>query len=267
MIIEVQGEPAYIDNAGRPPDPALPTIVLIHGALNDHTVWDAVATPLAASGCNVLAVDLPGHGRSGGSALTTIEAMADWLLAFHDAAAIPSALLAGHSMGSLIALKCAARAPVRVRGLALLGTTWPMRVSDALLTAALDDEDTAIDMVSQWSHADTEAGAAAIDATRSLMRRVADQGPAHLLHTDLNACNAYADGAAAAATIACPTLFVLGTQDWMTPARKARTAALAIAHARIMDVATGHAMLAEQPEAVTAALCAFAHLVTASTAD
>lgn len=254
MIIEVHGQPVHIDNAGNPFDAALPTIVLIHGALNDHTVWSGLIAPLAASGCNGLALDLPGHGGSGGAALPTIDAMAAWLPALLDAAGIPSAVLAGHSMGSLIALECAARAPARVSGLALLGTTWPMRVSDALLTAALHDEAAAIEMVAQWSHASTDAGAATIDTTRALMRRVAAAGPDHLLHTDLNACNAYANGAGAAAAITCPTLLILGTQDMMTPARKARSAAAALPHAQIVEVEAGHAMLAEQPQAVLAAL-------------
>jgi pimeloyl-ACP methyl ester carboxylesterase len=144
-----------------------------------------------------------------------------------------------------------------VGGLALLGTTWPMRVSAALLTAARDDEAAAIEMVARWSHAETAAGAAAIDTTRALMRRVADHGPARLLHTDLNACNLYAHGAQAAAATLCPALLILGTQDLMTPARKARAAAAALAHAQIIEVEAGHAMLAEQPHAVSAALIAW----------
>jgi pimeloyl-ACP methyl ester carboxylesterase len=263
MILDVHGHPAHLHSAPAAIDAARTTIVLIHGALNDHTVWQPLAAALAATGQNVLAVDLPGHGASAGPALPSVEALADWLLAVLDAAAVGPALLAGHSMGSLVALEAAQRAPQRVRALALLGTAWPMRVSAALLASALDDDAAAIEMVTGWSHAhpDVLAARGAGDlpaATRALMQRVARSGPAHLLHTDLNACNTYLQGADAAARIGCPTLFIVGSRDQMTPARAARALAAQMAGARSVEVDAGHAMMAEQPDAVGAALADFA---------
>ena len=55
--------------------------VFVHGAAHDHSVWALQSRYFAHHGCNVLAVDLPGHGRSGGAALATIEAIADWIRA------------------------------------------------------------------------------------------------------------------------------------------------------------------------------------------
>jgi pimeloyl-ACP methyl ester carboxylesterase len=233
-----------------------PTIVFLHGALNDRSVWDFQAHALAGSGHPVLALDLPGHGERPGPALTDVEAMADWLLAELDAAGIASALLVGHSMGSLIALEAAVRAPGRLAGLALLGTAAPMKVSGALLAGALDDQPAAIAMVAQWSHAGTDP--AFETASRRLMERVAAGGPPGLLHTDLAACKAYANGEAAAAALDCPVLFILGTADRMTPPRAAATLTAATRHGAIVDVDAGHAMMAEQPAAVLHALGAFA---------
>src|SRR5690349_5058874 len=130
MIYQVKGAAAYAYTGGKASVAEQPTIVFVHGAQNDHSVWALQSRYFAWHGWNVLAVDLPGHGRSGGAALTTVEAMADWVLALLDAAGAGQAVLAGHSMGSLIALEAAHRAPERVSGLALLGTTWPMKVSD-----------------------------------------------------------------------------------------------------------------------------------------
>jgi pimeloyl-ACP methyl ester carboxylesterase len=62
----------------------------------------------------VLVPDLPGHGLSSGPPLRSIEALADWLPCLLDAAGVEQAILVGHSMGSLIALECAARHPQRV---------------------------------------------------------------------------------------------------------------------------------------------------------
>lgn len=230
-----------------------PAVVFLHGAMNDHTVWDTLAAELASRGRRVLAPDLPGHGGQPGPALDSVEAMTGWLLERLAADGVERALLVGHSMGSLIALETAQRAPERVAGLALLGTAWPMKVSDALLAGALDDQAGAIGLVAQWSHADPALEA----ASRRLMERVAKAGPPHLLHTDLAACKAYAGGGEAAAAVACPVLFVLGRSDRMTPPRAAKALTELIRHGRIVEVDAGHAMLAEQPDAVRDALAAF----------
>jgi pimeloyl-ACP methyl ester carboxylesterase len=264
MIVDVHGHPGYCYTGGKPFDPALPTIVFLHGAQNDHSVWALQSRWFAYHGWNVLAPDLPGHGRSGGEALATVEAMADWLLALLDAAGARDALLVGHSMGSLIAIEASARAPDRVTGLALLGTTWPMKVSDHLLAASKDALESAIDMVNIWSHATPPRpscqapGFSATGLSRRLMQRLAQQNPAQLFHTDFSACNAYANGGAAAAAVGCPTLFVLGKRDVMTPPRSAQPLTAAIKHGKIVTVDAGHAMMAEQPDAVLDALIAFA---------
>jgi pimeloyl-ACP methyl ester carboxylesterase len=265
MLIDVNGAPAYSYTGGKAFDAAQPTIVFLHGAQNDHSVWALQSRYFAWHGWNVLAPDLPGHGRSGGAALGTVEAMADWLLALLDGVGAGPALLVGHSMGSLIALEAAHRAPARVSGLALLGTTWPMKVSDTLLAASKDELQTAIDMVNIWSHTGPlpkpscpAPGFSVTGMSRRLMQRLAEQNPAQLFHTDFSACNAYANGGAAAAGVACPTLFVLGARDIMTPPRSAQALTSALKHGRIVTVDAGHAMMAEQPDAVLDALIAFA---------
>jgi pimeloyl-ACP methyl ester carboxylesterase len=101
----VNGPSAYAYTGGKPFDPALPCVVFIHGALHDHSVWTLLARWFAHHGFGVLAVDLPGHGRSAGPALPSVEAMADWLLALLAAAGVQrdgQVTLVGHSMGSLI---------------------------------------------------------------------------------------------------------------------------------------------------------------------
>ena len=100
--------------AASPSMPALPCVVFVHGAMNDHGVFTLLARWFAHHGWGVLAPDLPGHMRSAGPALASVEAMADWLLALLDAAGVEQAALAGHSLGSLVALEAAARAPERV---------------------------------------------------------------------------------------------------------------------------------------------------------
>jgi pimeloyl-ACP methyl ester carboxylesterase len=265
MIVNVQGREAYCYTGGKPFNPALPTAVFIHGAQNDHSVWILQTRYFAHHGFNVLAVDLPGHGRSKGAALTSIEAMADWLLALLDAANVRQAALIGHSMGSLVALEAAYKAPERVAKLALLGTAYPMKVSTALLDAARSNEQKAIDMVNIWSHSSIAQkpscpgpGFYVMGGSLRLQQRISQINPEHVFYTDFVACNNYANGEQAAPSLECPTLFILGRRDAMTPPKAAATLIKAIPHGKVIQIqGSGHDLMAEQPDAVLEALFDF----------
>ena len=136
MDLVVDGKKVYAYTAGKSLDAKRPSVVFIHGAANDHSASLLQTRYFAYHGCNALAFDLPGHGRSRGRPLASIGALADWIVAALDAAGIEQAALVGHSMGSLAALECAARHPERVRALALVGTAAPMYVGEPLLNAA-----------------------------------------------------------------------------------------------------------------------------------
>ena len=261
MELVVAGARAYAYTGGKAFDPTLPCVVFIHGALHDHSVWTLLARWFAHHGHGVLAVDLPGHGRSAGAPPASVEALADWVLALLDAADVNRAALVGHSMGSLIALEAAARAPERVRQLVMVGTAYPMKVSDALLTTARDDPLKAIDMVNVFSHSSLAAkpsypgpGTWLHGSNRALMRRVqAGQRETNLFHHDFSVCDAYANGLQAAAQVQCPVDFILGARDQMTSPKQSREIAQAL-KARVSSVDAGHALMTEAPDAVLAAL-------------
>ena len=258
MYLEVDNVRAYAYTGGKRFDAALPVVVFVHGAQHDHSVWILQSRYLAHHGYAVLAVDLPAHGRSEGEPLRSIEAMADWLLALLDAAGVGRATLVGHSGGSLAALETAARHPSRVTKLALIGTAFPMRVGDDLLDATRDDEPAAIDMINIWSHSgyaqkpsSPGPGFWVVGQNKRLMERMRPG----VLNADFAACNAYANGTAAAAAVRCPVLFILGKRDAMTPVRAANALRQALPSARTLEVpATGHALMAEAPDAVLEAL-------------
>lgn len=261
MEIRVANQKIYAYTGGKNFDPTLPTIVFIHGGEQDHSVWGLQSRYLAHHGYAVLAVDLPGHGRSEGAALTRIENMADWLAALLDAAGVSTATLVGHSMGSLIALECAARYPRRVHRLALLATAFPMRVSPELLEATETNEPAAREMINIWSHAayahypnNPGPGAWVPGANLRLMQR---QKPG-VLHADFAACNNYRSGLERAAEVRCPTLLLLARRDLMTPARAAQDIANEIPGARVVTLAdSGHNLMAEKPDEVLDTLITF----------
>lgn len=261
MELSVDGRKAYGYSGGKAFDAGLPCIVFIHGALNDHSVWTLLARWFAHHGHAVLALDLPGHGRSDGPPLADAEALADWVLALLDAAGVRKAALVGHSMGSLIALEAAGRAPERIERLVMLGTAVPMKVSDALMQTSQRDPLKAIDMVNAFSHSGTASkpsypgpGTWLHGSDRALMRRVQSGQPGlNLFHHDFGICDRYAAGLAAAAKVRCPATIVIGSRDQMTSPKQAATIAQAL-NARVQSVDAGHSMMSEAPDAVLAAL-------------
>ena len=261
MRLDVGGSEVYAYTGTRPVDPAKPAVVFVHGAANDHSVWLLQSRYFAHHGKSVLAVDLPGHGRSAGAALGSVDAIADWLPRVLDAAGLAQAALVGHSMGALAALACAARHPARVAKVALLGPAVPMEVSEALIDAAKANDHVAYELINGWSTSagkqlggNTVPGMWLLGSAIRLMERTAPG----VLHTDLVACSAWTGGLEAAAAVRCPSLVVIGARDIMAPPRAAKGLVETLAGARVVTLPdTGHAMMAEQPDAVLDALRGF----------
>ncbi len=261
MQFEVNAKQAYAYTGGKAFDAKLPTVVFVHGAQCDHSVWILQSRYLAHHGYGVLAVDLPGHGRSEGPALASIGELAEWVSAVQDAAGMNEVVIVGHSMGSLIALECAARRPEQVAKIALLATAYPMKVSAELLDATKNNEPLAQDMVNIWSHLayaqypnNPGPGFWVIGENLRLMQR---QKPG-VMHVDFVACNAYAGGAEAAAKVRCPALFLLARRDAMTPVRAVQDFAKSIPGAQLVIIdGSGHNMMGEQPDQVLDTLLAF----------
>ena len=261
MHLEVDGQETYAYTGARPLVPAQPTVVFVHGAAHDHSVWALQSRYFAHHGRNVLALDLPGHGKSGGAPLPSVEAIAEWLVRALDAAQVESAALVGHSMGALACLAAAASHAPRVRKLALLGPSVPMPVSEVLLEAARADDHVAFELINGWSHSTPrQLGGNQVPGmwmTGAAMRLMERSRPG-ALHVDLRACNAYAGGLDAARGVRCPTLVIMGERDLMAPSRNAGPLLEALPDVRkVVLRGAGHALMAEQPDAVLDALRGF----------
>ncbi len=258
MQLTVNGIDTFVATGGREFDFSLPAIVLLHGAGFDHTTWALHSRWFAHHSFGVLAPDLPGHGRSGGEALSTIAGMADWTAALLDVAGVPRAKLVGHSMGSLIALETAARHPAKVQSLGLIGTAATMTVGPDLLKAAEANDHAAVDMVSIWGLGfQAELGGSLAPGLwmHTGAQRVLEQCRPGVLFNDLSACNAYQGALAAAAAITVPATLVLGERDMMTPARAGKALAAAIPNSRTVVLpGAGHMMMTERPDQLLAAL-------------
>ena len=262
MELLVHGARTFCYTGGRPFDAAKPTVVFIHGVLNDHSVWILQTRYFAHHGWNVVAVDLPGHCKSAGDPPKSVEAASDFILALLDALKVERAALVGHSFGALIALETAARAPERVSRLALVGVANPMKVSPALLENAQQQPMKAIDMVNVFSHSMLAPPPSALGpgtwvygGSRALMRRVlASNRTVNVFHRGFVACDSYAGGDAAIDKVRCPVLFVLGKSDAMTPPKAAQGLQQKARDGRTVLVEGGHQMMSEAPDAVLVAL-------------
>ncbi|MDP3699269.1 MAG: alpha/beta hydrolase [Hylemonella sp.] len=266
MELIVNGAKTYCYTGGKPFDTAKPTVVMIHGVLNDHSVWILQSRYLAHHGWNVLAVDLPGHCRSAGEAPASVEEAAGFVAALLDAAGVQRAALVGHSWGSLIALETASRLKERISHLVLVGTAYPMKVSQALLDASLNEPEKALKMINVFSRSTLAAPPSALGpgtwiygASLALGRRVlASNRAVNVFHRGFQACDLYANGEQAIQAITCPVLFLLGSLDQMTMPKAAQGL---IAKAResgkkveVLSLPVGHHQMTESPDETLAAI-------------
>jgi pimeloyl-ACP methyl ester carboxylesterase len=254
----IENKSAYVATGNREIGPTRESVVFVHGAGQNHTIWVLPTRYFVRKGFNVLSVDLPGHGRSAGPCLSSVEQMADWIAQLLDVAGLESAAVVGHSMGSLVALATAARHPERVRSLAMVGTSVPMPVSEALLSTSEENDHTALDMLTYWGHSATAhlggnptPGMWMLGCGMRLLEK-SDDG---VVHMDLKACNDYSAGIEHAAQINCPALLILGERDMMTPVRATRALVEAIPNVEtLVFPGAGHALLSERPDPVLDAL-------------
>lgn len=251
MNLQLAGDNVYCYTNSREMDPQRNSIVFVHGSGMDHTVWTLFARHFARHGHNVIALDLPGHGRSTGAAKRSIEEMSDWIIAVLDALKLERAAIVGHSLGSLVALDCAARHPTRVSAVALVGTTAPMPVSDAILEASAANDPSAFHMLTEFGYSkahlyggNSNPGMWMVGSTLRLFERSAPG----VLYADMQACNNYQQGLARAALIQCPVLVVMGEGDRLTPRRGAQALLDALPQPRVSVLkGAGHTLMTEAP--------------------
>ena len=258
MYVDVNAERVFVSTGASRHQPDAPAIVFVHGAGMDHSVWVMLPRYFARHGFNASAIDLPGHGRSQGEPLNTIDAMGDWLADVVDVLGFDKSIIVGHSMGSLVAHRFAVTHLDRCRAIALLGTSVPMPVTEALMTAAADNHHAAIEMINTWSHSSQGKVGANNNPGVWMMgigERLLERAGRGVLHADLEACNSYSG---VSQEIVCPSLVIAAGADLMTPARAGLEVAKALPQTDIVNLEDcGHFMLSERPNEVLSAVATF----------
>lgn len=223
MYFDVNGKKVFATTGGKPFDNNKPVVMFLSGSALDHTFWGLHSRFFAFRNYSVLALDFPGHSNSEGPDLTSIEEMADWLNDVVEVLGADNISIVGHSQGCLTALEFGSRYADKVRSVTFIGSGLATPVNPGLIAAAENDPQSAIGMMISWGfgeaghlHQGPIPGNSMVAGGWFTMGR---NVPASLA-TDLKACDAYKNGAVAAAKIACPQQVMLACNDRMTP-RKA----------------------------------------------
>jgi pimeloyl-ACP methyl ester carboxylesterase len=255
--IKFQGNTVNFATGGVEVNRKNPIVLLVHGAGMDRTVWNLQTRYLAHHGYTALAVDLPGHGASTGELIPSIDQMANWLSEIIEHIDMGPARIIGHSMGSLIGIELAAKSPLNVDRLVLMGTALSMPVHPDLLQAASNNEALAPDLITAWSLG-TKAHIAMNPApgfwmrggSQALLRRA----PNGVIYNDLTACNSYMAGTSPS-LIECPVTIFIGDEDKMTPPKASLLLAAEIKNVELIHLGSvGHMMMSEAPAKIRPAL-------------
>lgn len=265
MKTEFNKQSIFVSSGGVQWCEGLPTLVMLHGAGLNRTVWVLLGRYFARHGYNVVIPDLPGHGASAGEPFASIEDNAKWINSFVDHLAqshpldTQKLIYCGHSMGSLVMLEAAANRVAQIDKLLLLGSSSPMVVGAPLLDAARNNEHAAIDMINMFGHGfgsrignNPVSGISAYNTMEVLLEH-SDDG---VLFADLNACNEYKNGEAAAIALAgnAKVAVIAGDADRMTPAKLGAKLCAQLEGDYLLLKDCGHMMMSEQPETTLQAM-------------
>jgi 3-oxoadipate enol-lactonase len=234
---------------------ARPPLVLLNSIGTDIGMWDR-AIPHLLEDFQLLRIDTRGHGASDAPVGDYgLKLLAGDVLAVMDAAGIERAVIAGVSLGGMVAMELALIAPDRVSGLALICTTA------TLYSQMWDDRIAKVRAEGMDSIADTVM-------TRFLSPTFIEAHPeyAETIHRTLRTTPAEGYAGAGAAIrdmavmerlpeITVPTLVVIGSTDISTPLAGNGDKLLAlIPGAEVAEVDGPHIAPIEAPKGVAAVL-------------
>lgn len=219
-------------------------LFLIHGAGGSHLHWSPQLRH--AKDLRVIAVDLPGHGKSGGAGRESLEEYAKAIIEMMDELKIEKAIIGGHSMGGGIAQMLALDYAERVAGLVLVGTGARLRVAQQILDGVKNNFAATVEMIVEWSFSPLTPPQVKQLARQRMMETNPD-----VLWNDFNACNNF-DVVARVNQIKTLTLIMVGSADKMTPEKFSRSLTEQIVGSQLKVFAdAGHMLTLERVEEIS----------------
>ena len=234
-----------------PLDPKRSTLVFIHGAGESSLLWDAQVEGLKDR-VNTIALDLPGHGRSGGSARQTVPDYAAVMVDFITAIAAPSPIPCGLSMGGAIVQQLLLDHADRFRAGIIVSSGARLRVLPSLFDMIAQDFPAYVEMVDRLGFSEKTAAA----VKQPFLEEHLKARP-EVARGDFKACDRF-DVIARLSTIRVPVLVISAADDTLTPPKYAEFLAQHIPASRRAHIpGAGHFVPIEKPQAVNAAIAEF----------
>ena len=238
------------------------SLFFIHGSGSDHSAWSHQYSRLHKK-YNIVAIDLPGHGHSGGKGESDIGRYCLWVKKLLDILDLKSAMLIGHSMGAAIALRFAINYPKAIAGIVLVGGGLKMPVNpfflEFLKTNSQEVPAEVVDLICKLSLAKENR-----PKLFAPLRKSISQSKVDILYGDLSACDNL-DLTQEAGKISVPALVICGTEDKMTSPDFSRQLAAGISKATLEIVeGAGHMVMLERPAEFNMSLDKFAESISAA---
>jgi pimeloyl-ACP methyl ester carboxylesterase len=222
-------------------------ILFLHGAGGSMASW--YFQKRLQTVCEVLLVDLPGHGRSGGEGLRSIEGYAESVRTVIMENGLEGCYVAGHSMGGAIAISLALASPELLAGLVLVGTGARLKVFPKILEGILNDKEETVRAIMGFAFS-KKAPADLVERGYAEMMA----SPKEVIHGDFSACSVV-DLMEGVKSIDLPTLVIAGADDGLTPVKYAEYLNREIRGSRLAVIRdAGHMVMLEQPEETNRAI-------------
>ncbi|MFQ6000487.1 MAG: alpha/beta fold hydrolase [Anaerolineae bacterium] len=245
-----QDEIFYLQKGGGEP-----SLLFLHGAGGTHRHWGKQTQGLRDA--SLVALDLPGHGRSKGKGRQSVEGYADLVAEFMATLDLEGPTVVGHSMGGAIALDLALRYGERLGGLVLVGTGARLRVMPSLLEGLRGEFESTVDLLCRYAY-----GPLASEEIVRLGREEMLAIGSEVLWGDFLACDRF-DVMDRLGEVRLPTLVICGEEDQLTPLKYAQFLVDHIQGARLVAIPeAGHMVMLEKSQETTNAIAEFSSLAS-----
>jgi pimeloyl-ACP methyl ester carboxylesterase len=241
----------YLDMKSQRPAADFP-VIFIHGSGGNASLWQKVMEGLAKD-YRSIAVDLPGHGSSGGDGFKIVSDYGDFVNEFLEALGFNIAVLGGHSLGGAVVQDVALRYPQKLKALLLIGTGARLRVLPEALESMRKMASGEIQpQFYPWGFSEKASPEVIAEGEREW----AKTGSLVRYH-DFLACDKF-DQIGEVEKIRLPSLIACGKEDRLTPVKYSQFLNQKLPGSRMELIdGAGHLVMLENPQALSRAILSF----------